>query len=382
MGLLPAQSVAVSQAQVGPIITDDEQMRLERFGRLQPASFSMPESEDAQDIFNWCQQILRMTGILKTSGGDRVIAYALRRLKTHEKNYPIHDLNLDAIVHALNIWRHYIYGVSCEVFTDHRSLQHLCKQKDLTLRQRILLELLKDYDITILYHPGKDNVVVDALSRKVVSMGSLAFILIGDRPLAVDVQALAIQFMRLDVSEPSLVLACVVSRDVTIGDDSVLQMQGRLCVPNVDGWFEPGEARLLGTNLVQDALNKIKLIQDWLHTVQSRQKSYADQKVRDVAYMVGEKVLLKISPMKGVMRFGKNGKLSPRYIGPFEVLQKIGEMAYKLALPPSMSSVLPVFHVSMLRKYVGDPSHVLNFSTVQLDGELTYDMEPVAILGQ
>ena len=142
----------------------------------------------------------------------KVIAYASRQLKVHKKNYPIHDLELAAIVHALKIWRHYLYGVSCEVFTDHRSLQYLFKQKDLNLRQRRWLELLKDYDITILYHPGKANVVADALSRKAVSMGSLAYIPVGERPLAADVQTLANQFVRLDISEPSRVLACTVAR--------------------------------------------------------------------------------------------------------------------------------------------------------------------------
>ncbi|XP_070014680.1 uncharacterized protein [Nicotiana sylvestris] len=96
--------------------------------------------------------------------------------------------------------------------------------------------------------------------------------------------------------------------------------------------------------------------------------------------MVGKKVLLKVTPMNGDIRFGKKGKLSPRFIRLSEVLRRIGEVAYDLALPPSLSSVHPVFHVSMLRKYIGDPSHVLDFSTVQLDGDLTYDAEPVAIL--
>ncbi|XP_070003942.1 uncharacterized protein [Nicotiana sylvestris] len=98
--------------------------------------------------------------------------------------------------------------------------------------------------------------------------------------------------------------------------------------------------------------------------------------------MVGEKVLLKVSLMKGVMRFAKKGKLCPRFIGAFEVLQRFGDVAYDLALPPSLSSVHPVFHVSMLRKYIGDPSHILDFSTVQLDDDLTFDVEPVAILGR
>ena len=96
-----------------------------------------------------------------------VIAYASRQLKVHERNYPTHDLELAAVVFALKQWRHYLYGVKCEIYTDHRSLQYVFTQKDLSLRQRRWIELLKDYDITILYHPGKANVVADALSRKV-----------------------------------------------------------------------------------------------------------------------------------------------------------------------------------------------------------------------
>ncbi|XP_070002299.1 uncharacterized protein [Nicotiana sylvestris] len=96
--------------------------------------------------------------------------------------------------------------------------------------------------------------------------------------------------------------------------------------------------------------------------------------------MVGEKVLLKVSPMKGVMRFGKKGKLTLWFTGPFKVLQRIEEVAYELAFPPSLFSMHPVFRVSMLWKYIGDPSHVLDFSKVQLDSDLTNDVAPVAIL--
>ena len=156
-------------------------------------------------------------------------------------------------------------------------------------------------------------------------------------------------------------------------------LYGRRCRSPI-GWFEPGEAKLYGTDLVRDALEKVKLIQERLRTAQSRQKSYADQKARDISFMVGEKVLLKVSPMKGIMRFGKKGKLSPRFIGPFEVLRRVGEVAYELALPPSLSGVHLVFHVSMLRKYHADLSHVLDFSTVQLDKSLGYEEEPIAIV--
>ena len=103
-----------------------------------------------------------------------VIAYASRQLKVHERNYPTHDLELAAVVFALKQWRHYLYGVKCEVYTDHRSVQNVFTQRDLNLRQRRWMELLKDYDVTILYHPGKANVVADTLSRKAGSMGSLA----------------------------------------------------------------------------------------------------------------------------------------------------------------------------------------------------------------
>ncbi|XP_070038071.1 uncharacterized protein [Nicotiana tomentosiformis] len=96
--------------------------------------------------------------------------------------------------------------------------------------------------------------------------------------------------------------------------------------------------------------------------------------------MVGEKILLKVSPMKGIMRFGKKGKLSPRFIGPFEVLKRVGEVAYELALPPSLSGVHSVFHISMLRKYHADLSHVLVFGIVHLDNSLGYEEESITIV--
>jgi hypothetical protein len=95
-----------------------------------------------------------------------VIAYASRQLCKHELNYPTHDLELAAVVHALKIWRHYIMGTKCQVYTNHKSLKYIFTQKDLNLRQRHWLELIKDYDLEIHYHPGKANLVADALSRK------------------------------------------------------------------------------------------------------------------------------------------------------------------------------------------------------------------------
>ena len=96
----------------------------------------------------------------------KVVAYASRQLKPYEQNYPTYDLELAAVVFALKIWRHYLYGEQCEIFIDHKSLKYLFTQKKLNMRQRRWLELLKDYDLTISYHLGKANVVADALSRK------------------------------------------------------------------------------------------------------------------------------------------------------------------------------------------------------------------------
>ena len=105
----------------------------------------------------------------------KVVAYASRQLKPHEQNYPTHDLELVAVVFALKIWRHYLYGEKCRIYTDHKSLKYLLTQKELNLRQRRWLELFKDYDCIIDYHPVKANVVADALSRRTVAAMSLQY---------------------------------------------------------------------------------------------------------------------------------------------------------------------------------------------------------------
>ncbi|WRX26831.1 Integrase [Theobroma cacao] len=109
-------------------------------------------------------------------------------------------------------------------------------------------------------------------------------------------------------------------------------------------------------------------------------KAYADNRRRDLEFQVGDHVFLKVSPTKGVMRFGKKGKLSPRYIGPFEILKRVGVVAYRLALLPDLSNIHPVFHVSMLRKYNPDPTQVIRYETIPLQDNLTYEEQPIAIL--
>ncbi|KAA0067058.1 pol protein [Cucumis melo var. makuwa] len=140
--------------------------------------------------------------------------------------------------------------------------------------------------------------------------------------------------------------------------------------------------RLMGPELVQSTNQAIQKIRSRMQTAQSRQKSYADGRRKDLEFDVRDKVFLKVAPMKGVLRFERRGKLSPCFVGPFEILERIGLVAYRLALPPSLSTVHDTFHVFMLRKYVTDPSHVVDYGPLDIDENLSYTEQPVEVLAR
>ncbi|XP_070057158.1 uncharacterized protein [Nicotiana tomentosiformis] len=127
-------------------------------------------------------------------------------------------------------------------------------------------------------------------------------------------------------------------------------------------------------------MEKVKIITKWLKTYQSHQKSYSDVCRWDLGFKEDDWVFLKVSPMKGVMRFGKKGQLSPRYVTPYKIIQRIGQVASRLELPPEMSLMHPVFHISMLKKVVGDPSLIIPVDTIEVNEELTYEEIPVAVI--
>ncbi|GFZ06811.1 hypothetical protein Acr_18g0009810 [Actinidia rufa] len=187
----------------------------------------------------------------------KVIAYASRQLRLHEKNYPTHDLELATIVFALKIWRHYLYGVTCEIFTNHKSLKYLFTHKELNMRQQRWLELIKDYDILIQYHPGKANVVVDALNRK--SIVNLACLVTSQIPLFIELERAKIEVVAPDtntmltalIAQPTLIeiVKHRQPKDLNLWkiyeemmvnpkpdfalQNGALKFRNRLCVPNI-----------------------------------------------------------------------------------------------------------------------------------------------------
>ena len=128
---------------------------------------------------------------------------------------------------------------------------------------------------------------------------------------------------------------------------------------------ELNEHKVIGPDIVRETEEKVWVIQQRLKAASDRQKSYADLKRKDIKYEVGDKVFLKVSPWRKILRFKNKGKLSPRFIGPYEILERIGLVAYRLAFPPELAKLHNVFHVSMLRRYCYDESHILLVQDIQ-----------------
>ncbi|GJW58477.1 putative reverse transcriptase domain-containing protein [Tanacetum coccineum] len=156
-------------------------------------------------------------------------------------------------------------------------------------------------------------------------------------------------------------------------------LYGRKCRSPVC-WAEVGEAQLIGPDLIQETTEKIIQIKQRMQAARDRQKSYADLKRKPMEFQVGDRVMLKVSPWKGVVRFGKRGKLNPRYVGPFKVLEKVGSVAYKLELPQELSRVHNTFHVSNLKKCYSDEPLAVPLEGLHIDDKLQFVEEPVEIM--
>ena len=158
-------------------------------------------------------------------------------------------------------------------------------------------------------------------------------------------------------------------------------LYGRKCRTPVC-WTELNEQKVIIPNIVKDTEEKVQVIRKRLKAARDRKKSYADLKRRDIAYEVGDKVFLKLSPWRKMLRFGKKRKLSPRFIGSYEVLERIGPVAYRLALPLELAKLHDVFHVLMLQRYRYDESHILLVQEIQVQEDLSYDEELKAIMAR
>ncbi|GKD62543.1 putative reverse transcriptase domain-containing protein, partial [Tanacetum coccineum] len=401
----------------------------------------------------------------------KVIAYAYRQLKIHEKNYTTHDLELGAVMFAFKIWRHYLYGTKSIIYTDHKSLQHIFSQKELNMRQHRCIELFSDYDCKIHYHLGKVNVVVDALSRKervkpkrVRAMNITLQSSIKDRILAAQKEAVdesaglqkGLDEMIEQRSDGNLYWWLGMKKDIVVyvriamdfvtklprtssGHDTIWVIVDRLtksarflpihedykmdrlarlylnkiaarhgvpisiisdrdsrftssvrCAPfkalygrkrhSPIMWAEVGEGQLIGPELVQETTKKISQNKDRLKAAHDRHKSYADKRRKPLDFSVGDYVLLKVLPWKGVVSFGKKGKLAPRFVRPFEIIEKVGPVAYRLDLPKELDGVHDTFHVSNLKKCLADPTLQVPLDEIQIDAKLNFVEEPVEIL--
>ncbi|GJS50710.1 putative reverse transcriptase domain-containing protein [Tanacetum coccineum] len=375
---------------------------------------------------------------------EKVIAYASRQLKIHEKNYTIHDLELGVAVFALKMWRHYLYDTKYVMFTDRKSLQHDLDQKELNMRQRRWLELLSDYDCKIHYHPGKANVVADVImeARKEENYGTedlcgmikkleprtdgtLCFRNRSWIPCYGDLRALimheshkskysihpGLDKMYQDLKKlywwPNMKaeIATYVSTQLDMSTAYHPQTDGqsertiqtledmlRACVIDFGKSWDrhlpleefsynnsyhtsikaaPFEA-LYGQKIIQ--------IKKHIQAAHDKQKSYVDRRRKPLEFQVGDKVMLKVSPQKGVIRFGKQEKLGPRYIGPFKVLAKVGTVAYRLELLDQLSHVHSTFHISNLKKCLSDEPLAIPLDKIQINDKLNFIEEPVEIM--
>nr|CAE03957.2 OSJNBb0085H11.6 [Oryza sativa Japonica Group] len=270
----------------------------------------------------------------------KVVAYASRKLRPHENNYPTHDLELAAMVHALKIWRHYVFGNRTKMYTDHKRLKYIFTQPDLNMRQRRWLELIKDYDMEIHYHPDFGGSWDKNL------------------PYA--------EFSYNNSYQASLQMAPYEA------------LYGRKCrTPLLRD--QTGERQVFGTDMLREAEEIVKIIQERLRVAQSRQKSYADNRRRDLTFEEGDYVYLRVTPLRGVHRFQTKGKLSPQFVGPYKIVSRRGEVAYQLELPSSMAGIHDVFHVSQLKKCLRVPTEEADPERIELQEDLTYVEKPVRI---
>nr|GEW64830.1 hypothetical protein [Tanacetum cinerariifolium] len=353
---------------------------------------------------------------------NKVIAYASRQLKIYEKNYITHDLEQGAVVFALKIWRHYLYRIKSVIYTDHKSLHYIFSQKELNMQQRRCIELFSDYDCEIHYHSCKANVVTDALSRKekvkprrvrVINMtlqSSIKDMILETQKEASDESAglqRGIDEM-IELRNDGAYLWPGMKKDIYVYEgiaiDFITKLPRTSSVHDTiwvivdrltkSAYFLPMHKDYKMDRLARLYLNKIiarhgvpiSIISDHDSRFTSRfwqsmqEKSYADKMRKPLEFSVGDHVLLTVSPWKGVVRFGKKGKIATRFVRPFEIIEKVGTVAYRLDLPEELNGVHDTFHVSNLKKCLANPTLQVPLDEMRVDNKLNFVEELVKFI--
>ncbi|GJY45477.1 putative reverse transcriptase domain-containing protein [Tanacetum coccineum] len=371
---------------------------------------ALPEGND--DFVVYCDASHQGLGAVLMQR-EKVIAYASRQLKPHEENYTTHDLELGAVVFALKIWRHYLYDTKCIVFTDHKSLQHILDQKELNMRQRRWLELLADYDCGIRYHPGKENVVADALSRKErikpLRVRSLVMTIHPNLPSQIlEVQTEAIKEENIKAENlRGMDKAFKVRPDGTrcIKNRSWLPLFGN---PRDLIMHEPHKSKYSihpGSNKMYQDLKKLywwpnmkAIIAEYVGKCLtcSRVKTECQKPSNllvqpEIPMWKWEKITMdfvtKLPKTSNghdtiwviVDRLTKSAYFIPTREREI-ILKRVAPVAYKLELPEELRNVYNTFHVSNLKKCLSDDSLVIPMKELRLDDKLNFVEEPVEIM--
>jgi len=144
-------------------------------------------------------------------------------------------------------------------------------------------------------------------------------------------------------------------------------------------WYQDGEAVLIGPELLEQTIEKMRMVRDRMEASQSRQKAYVDRRRRPLEFAAGDHVFLRVTRTTGVGRALRSRKRSPKFLGPYQISRRIGPVAYEIVLPPQLANLHPVVHVSQLRKYVFDPAHVLEAEDIQIREDLTVEVPPIGL---